>query len=123
LVEFSLKRWGEPKQLMKITKKYNCRVVVEPAVSTWHGMTDERIFELSMLACRSIADQIRRHVDEVRSSYMDYDQEEVCSHCGYKWAEEPKFPGLNQCCQKEIDEWLEANKENTALILAFNNPA
>lgn len=52
--------------------------------------------------CRAIADQIKRHCDDVGDVDIIYDTPCVCSHCGCKWTEDsPDYNG--GCCEKDQD--------------------
>ena len=84
--------------MSKITTKTNFRVIVEPVTSICG-------IKLSTVEsdCREVADQIKRHVDNVRRVDVEYDVENTCSHCGYSW-EVDEETGEPLCCQKAIDE-------------------
>jgi len=50
--------------------------------------------------CNEIAADIRRHADNVSSVIVEFDQAEVCEHCGAEWTE--KSPYYNGgCCAKD----------------------
>jgi hypothetical protein len=79
--------------------KTNFRVVVEPRALGNIGyisMSDRmacgndlaRIRREYEQRCEEIAQQIKRHVDNVASARVEYDEEPVCSHCGRDWTEE-----------------------------------
>ena len=84
---------------MKTIRHENYRVVVEPEQPRW--MTDKkRILELSKETCHSIAEAIRRHVDDVGSVDVVCDTVTVCEHCGYAWDDESSdYNG--GCCTKD----------------------
>ena len=98
--------------MSKIIRKSNFRVVVEPkglgdfggirVSDSFFGQSQERIAKDYEDRCKEMADQIRRHVDNVRSAEVDYDTEEICSRCGYTW-ELDEF-GVPACCDKAIEE-------------------
>lgn len=47
-----------------------------------------------------IAKEIQRHVDNVASVHIDFDQPAVCEHCGYDWTE--KSDTYNGgCCEQD----------------------
>jgi hypothetical protein len=94
----------------------NFRVVVEPRslgnmgfVRTsdsflyGHGPeAEKRIAAEYESRCNEIAEQIKRHVDNVGSAFVEFDQGAVCDHCGYPWSEEStSYNG--GCCQKDQD--------------------
>lgn len=85
--------------MSKITVKTNFRVVVEPSTRYFAGLGIQRD-EKSVLQerdCEGIVEQIKRHVDDVKDAYVEYDTEMRCSYCGYEWEEEN---GIPQCCTK-----------------------
>jgi hypothetical protein len=47
--------------------------------------------------------EIRRHVDEVGSVYVESDANPVCSHCGASWTE-GSDPYNGGCCDKDVAE-------------------
>jgi len=47
-----------------------------------------------------IAAQAKRHCDEVSRVDVEYDQAEVCEHCGYRWGEE-RSDYNGGCCEKD----------------------
>lgn len=102
---------------MKIIKKSNFRVVVEPRAlgnfgatirvsDSFFHKTPESIEKGYMDRCREIADQIKRHVDETGSVDIEFDTTAICSHCGHEW--EVDETGLPQCCQKAQSEFEES---------------
>lgn len=38
--------------------------------------------------CEQIVKDVERHVSDVSSAYVEFDQQPVCSHCGWPWTEE-----------------------------------
>lgn len=67
-----------------------------------HGEEAQRRWERDMqLRCEEIASQIRRHVDNVVSVQIEYDQEDVCSYCGSKWTEDSDTYNGGCCAQDE----------------------
>lgn len=100
--------------MSKIIEKSNFRVVVEPkglgdygsirvSDSMFYKTQQDREKEYSR-RCNDIADEIKRHIDNVGYVNVEFDKEEKCSFCGYGWEvdEETKEP---LCCQKAIDEF------------------
>lgn len=86
--------------MSKIIEKSNFRVIVEPRTHIY-GVA------LSFVEsdCETMVEEIKRHVDNVSRVYVDYDTDEICSHCGYTWVVDET--GLPQCCtkaQKEFEE-------------------
>lgn len=43
---------------------------------------------------------VKRHVDNVGSAWVEFDQENVCEHCGSTWTEESKTYN-GGCCDKD----------------------
>lgn len=84
---------------MKIIKKENFRVVVEPKTHVYG-------IKLSYVEqdCNEMLEQIKRHVDNVARVYVDCDTEEVCSHCCYTWEVDPETKEP-LCCNKAIEEF------------------
>lgn len=103
---------------MKITRKVNFRVVVEPRSLGDYGFIimsdnsfnrkDEDIEKEYLNRCEGIKDEIKRHVDNVRSIAVDYDVEERCSFCGFEWEVDTET-GEPRCCMSAVDEF-NANK-------------
>jgi hypothetical protein len=82
---------------MKVTYQENYRVVVEPrglgnfgCVHMSDGLIErdpqKRAARYKDL-CESIKDDIKRHVDDVGSVYIESDTVKECSHCGSTWSE------------------------------------
>jgi protein-arginine kinase activator protein McsA len=65
-------------------KRENYRVVVTPGCASWISLSGRSDAEIT---CDSIADSIKRHVDDVASVEVEYDQTHVCEHCGNVWTE------------------------------------
>ena len=76
----------------------NWRVEVEP--DSWLSKKDEDVENL----CKSIAADIRRHVDSYKSISVRCDEWDACSFCRSVWEVEPS--GMPVCCSKAIAEWL-----------------
>lgn len=103
---------------MKIIKKSNFRVVVEPRrlgdfgsvriSDNFFGKTEAQVEKEYQSRCNDIEEQIKRHVDNVGSVQVEYDTDEVCSHCGSPWEQDET--GMPQCCVKAEKEF-EASKE------------
>ena len=96
--------------------RVNFRVVVEPrrlgnmgfvrtSDSFLYGTgpdAEKRISAEYEARCKEIADQIKRHVDEVGGISVEFDCDPVCEHCGCRWTEEStNYNG--GCCQKDCD--------------------
>ena len=101
---------------MKITKRDNFRVVVEPrglGHLGWVRTSDSFLYPDEMergkeyaARCEDICNDITRHVDNVGRVYVESDSQEVCSFCGRDW-ELDDDDGLPTCC----NEAVEAEKE------------
>ena len=82
-----------------IGPKENIRVIVTPA-TRWGAHPDTIYGD-----AQDIARSIERHVDNIESAIVAFDQPGVCSYCGRKWTEEStKYNG--GCCDQD-----EANAE------------
>lgn len=99
-----------------LSRKTNFRVVVYPrglADFGWMRSSDGFIYGRGPEAaariekeyegrCRDICDDIRRHVDSVGSTDVEFDQTPICEHCGSDWTEaSDTYNG--GCCQKDED--------------------
>ncbi len=96
---------------MKITKRNNWRVVLEPQlpgnVADYVIEPDEdKRNEKYRRLCDDIVSDVRRHVNDVSNVFTECDTEEVCQHCGYKW-EEDESSGEPLCCGKAVEEFHE----------------
>lgn len=95
----------------------NHRVIIEPrrlgdygwmrTSDRFGGIPQEQVEKEYQERCEEIADQARRHCDNVARAYVETDKEENCPHCGHAWM--PDKDGLNQCCNTEIRAWALAN--------------
>lgn len=85
------------RQAMKTVKQNNYRVVIEPRrlgdfgfMSTSDGLfcsgEDDRQAQYRE-RCEEIAQDVKRHVDQVGSVSVESDQYSVCAHCGANWTE------------------------------------
>lgn len=106
---------------MKITKKSNFRVVIEPrrlgdygyvkVSDKFTGRSPEQIAKDYERISEEIIEQVKRHVDNVGWIGIECDSEEVCSHCGWNWDvspddSDPDWPkGTPLCCDKAIQEF------------------
>lgn len=87
--------------MSKIIKRSNYRVVVEPITHVYGIALSEDTVKGD---CREMAEQIKRHCDSVGRVDVEFDSDEVCSHCGYGW-ELDEETGEPVCCNKAIDEF------------------
>lgn len=100
---------------MKLIKKSNFRVVVEPTTHIFGFALPEDTVQSNL---KEIEAQIKRHIDNVEHIGIEYDKDEVCSYCNLTWEvseddSDPDFPkGCPVCCQDAIDEW-KASKPNS----------
>lgn len=106
---------------MKIIKKSNFRVVIEPrrlgdygyarVSDSFTGRSEEQIAKDYQERCEQIIDEIKRHVDNVGWTGVEFDSEEICSHCRHSWDvsdddSDPEYPkGTPLCCEKAIQEF------------------
>lgn len=94
--------------------KENFRVVIEPRSLGDFGsvrMSDSMLYGRGDAErkrrerdiedrCDEIAAEVKRHVNNVRSVCVEFDQEMVCEHCGSTWTEDnPEYNG--GCCDKD----------------------
>lgn len=94
--------------------KSNFRVVIEPRSLTDFGFMrtstnflygsdakGRQSWEDDMYQrCEEIANDVRRHADNVGYVSVEFDQEPVCEHCGHQWTEESAdYNG--GCCSKD----------------------
>lgn len=75
---------------MKKTIKRNFRVIVTPR--TFYKEAD-------LSDCEEIAQQIKRHVDNVLDVHAAWDNEELCEHCDSEWTEDGDYNG--GCCEED----------------------
>lgn len=77
------------------------------------GKNDEinaRFEKRAQSQCQDIMDEIRRHVDNVESVHMEWETEDVCSHCGDYWLEKSdQYNG--GCCDEDENNNPENQKE------------
>lgn len=94
---------------MKITEKSNYRIIVEPksAMFSWFQISDDDVRRNLI----EMEQQIKRHVDNVASVYIDCDTKDICSHCRRVWEvseddSDPDFPkGTPVCCDEAVNEY------------------
>jgi hypothetical protein len=91
---------------MKITRKVDIRVEVEPDIYPLYGVLRpwkaEEVELRMMTEATRLLEQIRRHVDDSRFAVIRFNVEHVCSFCGdaSEWGDE-----VPECCQESIDEY------------------
>lgn len=105
---------------MKVTTRSNFRVVIEPRrlgdygfvrTSDRLGRSPQQIEKEYQERCEEMADQVKRHVDNVGYVGVECDTEEVCSHCGFHWEvsvddSDPEYPkGTPLCCGRAFEEF------------------
>jgi hypothetical protein len=110
---------------MKITRKENFRVVIYPKslgdyggikLPDSHFRNNEQIQKDYETRCKEIAEQAKRHVDNIHSVDVEYDTVTKCSHCNLNWEVseddfDSDFPkGTPVCCNKAIEEHKKQNK-------------
>ena len=112
---------------MKIIRKSNFRVVVEPRRLGDYGAirtsdtfcrTEEQVEIDYIQRCNEIVDDIKRHVDNIGNVSIEHDTDSICSHCNLTWEisetdSDPNFQkGCPMCCNKAIEEWENAKNIN-----------
>jgi hypothetical protein len=104
--------------MSKVIKKSNFRVVVEPKRLGDYGSVrtsdsflrkPDQIEKDYQRRCDEIAEQIKRHVDNVDRVEVEYDEEFTCSHCNQEW--EADGSGCPTCCEKAEQEFEAAKVE------------
>lgn len=94
--------------------KENYRVVIEPrrlgdfggasmslGLLYGRGPDAQKRIEKDMEArCSEMISDIKRHIDNVGSVHIDFDQEYVCEHCGAGWTEKSSTYN-GGCCDKD----------------------
>jgi hypothetical protein len=85
----------------------NYRVVVEPVTHVYGIKLSADTIKRD---CQEIANQIKRHVDNIEHISVEFDTKITCSHCGYEW--EVDETGLPQCCTKAQVEFEQQNQIN-----------
>ncbi len=96
--------------------KHNYRIVIAPRRLGDYGFmtVSERMAEpdpvrrakLYHERCESMIEQIKRHIDDVGSVYIEHETECSCPYCGNSWTPDEK--GYNGCCDEQE---LERDKE------------
>lgn len=98
----------------KAGAKDNYRIVVEPRSMTnfgsmscgrgliyGHGDDAQKHWERDMEErCDDLIADMKRHVDNFGSAYVEFDQEHVCEHCGSSWTE-PGDEYNGGCCEED----------------------
>jgi len=103
---------------MKTIKNENVRV----EISSQPKFFGVRSFEDEMQICEQIRVEILRHVDNIGTIDVVYDEVASCEHCGRTWTESSnKFNG--GCCDKDMDEEdaRTIKTMDTALIIKEGN--
>jgi hypothetical protein len=91
-------------------EKSDFRVVVRPRNPGdfgWASISGQKQSDADWISdCERIADQIRRHVDGLpsyagRGVAIEWDQENVCEHCGSGWTEDSAAYNGGCCAEDE----------------------
>lgn len=102
---------------VKLAGRENFRVVVEPrglgdlgflrtSASFLYGTgpeAKERIERDMLDRCEEIADQIRRHADNVAYVQVESDQVKICEFCGSEWTEHSNVYN-GGCCEQDENQ-------------------
>lgn len=92
----------------KLKKEINYKIIVEPrrlGDRLLYG-DQEEILKAYKERCDEILADIRRHVNNVGTAYIEIETEEICEYCGYPWTEDSEeFNG--GCCEKDLEEEIE----------------
>lgn len=106
-----------------LTRHSNWRVVIEPRRLGDYGYvrtsdsflrTEEDIAKDYRERCEGIADDVKRHVDNVAYVGVESDTESLCPYCRGAWM--PEEHGFNGCCDEEVTLWKAAHKDDPNLI-------
>ena len=87
--------------MSKRTFQSDYHVVVYPNTHNW-SRTPEREQEAEIQCCNEIIDQIKRHVDDVKSVEMSSKTNAVCEFCGSLWTE-VSCTYNGGCCNDDVD--------------------
>lgn len=89
---------------MKKIAKSNFRVEVYPRTTAYgiHIDDEENV-------CEQILPEIRRHINDVHSAYIIYDENPVCSNCGSAWSEDGDAYNGGCCATDQIAEDTRVN--------------
>jgi len=79
--------------MAKKTTREDYRVVVWPEFYAWRK-------DAGKSNCEDILTQIRRHVDGIKQSYIDFTEKTFCEFCGSNWEGDNPV-----CCDKAWEEW------------------
>lgn len=116
----------------KLGAKDNFRVVVDirdmgdfgsihAGLGLFYNLSDpaeiERLARDRMARCEEVAKDIKRHVDNVRNCFIEFDQENVCEHCGATWTENSNTYNGGCCAADEGAE--ETRLKSIADLLDF----
>lgn len=97
-----------------LAPKENFRIVIEPRslgnfgfMSTSDSFlygggkeAEARIAREYEARCNEIVAEVKRHVDNIGSIWVEHDQPAVCEHCGLQWTEEGSTYN-GGCCEKD----------------------
>ena len=90
----------------KTVRHGNYRVEVEPDEPLfWGKKTESQMHGKWYGECERIRDEIKRHVDNLGSIAILYDDITVCEFCGEEWEDDPA------CCKQAMDEWAAQHPE------------
>lgn len=93
----------------KKAEKRNIRVEVYPKVCKPSFASNDYIEGEELAACQSIAENIKRHVDDIANIGIHYETVEYCEFCGTEWDADEKT-GEPLCCTKAMEERAEQQK-------------
>lgn len=92
---------------MRQTNKIDATVRVEPRALWNYGAfhisgekLDKNYIRDIGTRCEEIVDDIKRHAENVGDAFVEWETEDVCSHCGYPWTEaSDTYNG--GCCEED----------------------
>ena len=106
----------KPSHVTLAVSRVNWRVTVEPrrlgdygwmrTSDSFGGISAVQIEKEYKERCEGIAEQVKRHCDDVGGATVEYDTEYKCPHCGRDW--NPDVWGYNGCCDTEMQAWAVA---------------
>ena len=88
--------------MSKITYEDNFRVVAE--VFSLSNADEARCRS----DCQEVVDQIKKHIDDVTSVWIESDAIEACEHCETHWENAIDLFGYPWCCEKAQNDFAEA---------------
>lgn len=104
-----MKVYSNARVVIDLSEPYLIPIIAEQASTLHLKEKEERWLEIQQREAKDLLSQIKRHVDGIgrhghSEPYLDFDTEEICSHCRLDWVEVPRT-GEPLCCPKAKEEW------------------